>query len=382
MPPNSPDSPPICEEKKPKSPPKYAELDENNNAEKDIPIVDVERQIQVVDDSTQQWLILRKDIKWLNVIAITLLHLMALYGLLTVSYSQHKRTMTWAFVIVIFTGFGVTGGAHRLWTHRSYKANARMRVLLMICFITAGMNNLYHWVRDHRVHHKYSETDADPHNSRRGFFFSHVGWLMLKKHPDVKAKGQSIDMSDIVNDPVVAFCDRHNLLLRILTTLFTIGVPVYCWNEDWYHSFAFQLFRYVYDLNATWSVNSLAHIYGDKPYNRKIDPVENRLVSWLTFGEGWHNYHHTFPWDYRAAEIGGGRFNLTARVIEWFAGLGWASDLREPSPALVRRTIAHRGDGTHPCVLRQSSSTAGGGSSVADDVLDNLESAIGKSHFF
>lgn len=67
---------------------------------------------------------------------------------------------------------------------------------------------MYQWVRDHRVHHKYSETDADPHNSHRGFFFSHVGWLMLKKHPEVIKRGQQIDMSDIETDPVASFCER------------------------------------------------------------------------------------------------------------------------------------------------------------------------------
>ena len=69
-------------------------------------------------------------------------------------------------------------------------------------------NSLYNWVRDHRVHHKFSETHADPHNSNRGFFFAHCGWLMLKKHPEVLKKGQLIDMTDISDDPVIAFHER------------------------------------------------------------------------------------------------------------------------------------------------------------------------------
>ena len=94
----------------------------------------------------------------------------------------------------------MTAGAHRFWCHRAYKANLPLRIILMLCYVTAGQvchvinlpyaiktkvnflkNTLYDWVRDHRVHHKYSETDADPHNSNRGFFFAHVGWLMLQK---------------------------------------------------------------------------------------------------------------------------------------------------------------------------------------------------------
>jgi stearoyl-CoA desaturase (delta-9 desaturase) len=80
---------------------------------------------------------------------------------------------------------------------------------------------------------------------------------------------------------------------------------------------------------------------------RSIAPVENTFVSYVSFGEGWHNYHHVFPSDYRAAEIGGGRFNTTTSIINFFAKLGWAYDLKSPSDSLVNSTIANRGDGTH-----------------------------------
>lgn len=108
-------------------------------------------------------------------------------------------------VVGLIGGFGVTGGAHRLWSHKAYKAKTPLRIILMLCYCVAGQNSLYEWIRDHRIHHKYSETDADPHNSNRGFFFSHVGWLMLYKHPEVIKKGNQIDLSDIMADPVIQF---------------------------------------------------------------------------------------------------------------------------------------------------------------------------------
>lgn len=80
-------------------------------------------------------------------------------------------------------------------------------------------NTLYDWVRDHRVHHKYSETDADPHNSNRGFFFAHVGWLMLHKHPEVLKKGRAIDMSDVLADPVIQFHQKWVFEGKIITFL-------------------------------------------------------------------------------------------------------------------------------------------------------------------
>lgn len=88
-------------------------------------------------------------------------------------------------------------GNYMEWSQRVFKD--------VLILISRFQNTLYDWVRDHRVHHKYSETDADPHNSNRGFFFAHVGWLMLLKHPQVLKKGRAIDMSDVLADPVIQF---------------------------------------------------------------------------------------------------------------------------------------------------------------------------------
>uniref|UniRef100_A0A6P7H9J3 Acyl-CoA desaturase 4-like n=1 Tax=Diabrotica virgifera virgifera TaxID=50390 RepID=A0A6P7H9J3_DIAVI len=100
---------------------------------------------------------------------------------------------------------GITAGNHRLWAHRTYKAKLPLRIFLMLMQTTTIQNNIYVWARDHRLHHKYTDTAADPHNSNRGFFFSHVGWLLMKKNPEVKNKGKNIDMSDVAADPVVQF---------------------------------------------------------------------------------------------------------------------------------------------------------------------------------
>lgn len=112
------------------------------------------------------------------------------------------------WVTGLLSGYGITAGAHRLWAHKTYKAKLPLRILLMILQTFAFQNCIHEWVRDHRVHHKFTDTDADPHNAKRGLFFSHVGWLMVKKHPDVKEKGKSIDMSDIEADPVVMWQKR------------------------------------------------------------------------------------------------------------------------------------------------------------------------------
>ena len=147
------------------------------------------------------------EIVWRNVIIMSYLHLAAVYGLFLL---PSTRVLTWIWSLVCFLagGLGVTAGAHRLWSHRSYKATWFLRIMLMIMNCVGVQNDIYEWSRDHRVHHKFTETNADPHNAKRGFFFSHIGWLLVKKHPDVKELGKKVDMSDIEDDEIVMFQRR------------------------------------------------------------------------------------------------------------------------------------------------------------------------------
>ncbi|KAL6426391.1 hypothetical protein ACFW04_009109 [Cataglyphis niger] len=290
----------------------------------------------------------KTELKYWNAISIILLHTSMLYICYTFKWFEDFRTFIWMFIMGVIQAQGITAGAHRLWTHRAYKAKMPLRIILLICYCSAGQNNLYDWVRDHRMHHKYSDTDADPHNSNRGFFFSHVGWLMMKKHPDVIRKGRQINMSDILTDPVAAFgCKYFSILKPIFAFVLPIMVPVYGWNETWSRAFISQIIRYTVGLNCTWSVNSVAHIWGSKPYNTYINPTENRLVAFIALGEGWHNYHHMFPWDYKAAELGNYMFNFTTMFIDIFAKIGWAYDLKQPSEELVKTVVMKRNGRNH-----------------------------------
>ena len=146
---------------------------------------------------------------------------------------------------------GITAGAHRLWSHRAYKAKLPLRVMLMLLNCMALQNDIYVWCRDHRMHHKYSETDADPHNSNRGFFFAHMGWLMCKKHPEVIRKGNTIDFSDLLKDPVVRFQRQFYTPLALLFCfVMPTLVPVYAFNETvWNSLFTCAFLRYCYILH-------------------------------------------------------------------------------------------------------------------------------------
>ncbi|CAG2114252.1 unnamed protein product [Medioppia subpectinata] len=128
-------------------------------------------------------------IVWPMIWALTFAHLAALYGLYLMLFGDIRwQTYIWQNVIHLLTAPGVTAGAHRLWSHRSFKAKWPLRLYLMIAQTLSLQRDIYEWSADHRIHHKYSETDADPHNANRGFFYAHMGWLFVEKHPEVIKK--------------------------------------------------------------------------------------------------------------------------------------------------------------------------------------------------
>ncbi|XP_076672879.1 acyl-CoA Delta-9 desaturase-like isoform X2 [Andrena cerasifolii] len=265
------------------------------------------------------------------------------------SLSNNYTEEPYTFVLQVLCCIGITAGAHRLWAHKAYKAKWPLQVLLMILQTTAFEDAAIHWARDHRVHHKYSETNADPYNAKRGFFFAHVGWLLCRKHPDIKEKGKGIDISDLEKNPILAFQKRYyNVLMPLLCFVMPTVVPVLCWNETWSNAyFVPGILRYVLTLNVTWLVNSAAHLYGNKPYDKCINPSENVGVALVSYGEGWHNYHHVFPWDYKAAELGNYGFNVTTAFIDLFAKIGWAYDLKVVPKDIVQKRVERIGDGSH-----------------------------------
>jgi stearoyl-CoA desaturase (delta-9 desaturase) len=194
---------------------------------------------------------------WRNITLMLILHISAIYGIYIGVFRAKWETILFTYVISILSSIGVQAGTHRLWCHRSYKAKLPLRIFLAIFQTMALQNDIFEWSRDHRVHHKYSETDADPHNSKRGFFFSHIGWLLVKKHPDVIIKGKTVDMSDVLSDPVVRFQRSFYVPLVLLIWGFLpTYIPHALWGESlWNAYFYCVMFRYCMTVNLTWCVN-------------------------------------------------------------------------------------------------------------------------------
>ncbi|XP_061490662.1 stearoyl-CoA desaturase [Rhineura floridana] len=284
---------------------------------------------------------------WRNIVLMALLHISAVYAIWLIPAAK-PVTLVWVILCFILSGLGITAGAHRLWSHRSYKASLPLRIFLVIVNSMSFQNDIYEWARDHRVHHKFSETDADPHNASRGFFFSHIGWLLVRKHPDVKEKGQKLDLSDLKADKLVMFQRRYYKSSVVIMCFFLPAfVPWYYWGESFYNSFLLAaVLRYAAILNATWLVNSAAHMYGNRPYDQHINPRENRLVVLGALGEGFHNYHHTFPFDYSTSEFGW-QWNFTTAFIDLMCYLGLASDRKKVAKETILSRTIRTGDGSY-----------------------------------
>lgn len=278
------------------------------------------------------------EIVWYNVFVLALWHIGFLYAAtLLPSVSYTDLSLYWIFLWVL-TGLGITAGAHRLWAHRSYTAHPALQVFLMIMNSMAFQGSILEWARDHRTHHKGSESNSDPHNATRGFFFAHCGWVMVRKHRDVIASGKKLKLDDLHLDKIVAFQAQYYLPLAVACCY---GIPAlmgYCRGDTSTGFWIGGVFRHVFVLHMTWCVNSVAHLWGDHPYS-DIRPSENLFVSIGAMGEGWHNYHHKYPKDYATGEFGisSGQWNPTKLFIDACALLGLAWDRKRSSTAKMTR---------------------------------------------
>jgi len=265
-----------------------------------------------------------KHVNWLNV---TLILGIPLYGCIQAIWTPLRlQTALFAVVYYFWTGLGITAGYHRLWAHTSYSATLPLRIFLAAVGGGAVEGSIRWWSRDHRAHHRYTDTDKDPYSVRKGLAYSHIGWMIMKQNP--KRIGRT-DISDLNEDPVVVWQHRHYLKVVLLMGLiFPTLVCGLLWN-DWYGGFIYGgILRIFFVQQATFCVNSLAHWLGDQPFDDRNSPRDHVITAFVTLGEGYHNFHHEFPSDYRNA-IEWHQYDPTKWSIWVWKQLGLASNLKE-----------------------------------------------------
>lgn len=339
----------------------------NNNSKKKKKKSDSKRQSQqaadiklnidgeldnVIDNSKQYRFTLfgyrPSQIKWTNLIWLLFTHILTVYAYIYVSlYPVKALTVPWIVILGVAGGFGVSIGAHRLWAHRSFKAHWILRFILVLIETLSMNGGCYSYARDHRCHHKFVDTNGDPKNAKRGFFFAHIGWWMLKKHPDVLKMGKKLNHKDLDDEPLIVWQKKlYFPLFLLISVVFPTLIPYYLWNEDIVISFFMSaVLRTIVVVHHLFTVNSIAHIFGIRPYNRDIGPTESKITMYLSLGEGSHNYHHTFPMDYANCEKQWWEvFNPSTLCVDLCALVGLAWDLKKPSYQVVKGVVGRIGD--------------------------------------
>jgi stearoyl-CoA desaturase (delta-9 desaturase) len=233
------------------------------------------------------------EINWSTTLFLFLTPLIALYGVITCPFNW--KTYLLAFVTYYIAGIGITAGYHRLFSHRSYDAVLPVRIFLAILGTSAFEMSVIDWCNDHRAHHRYTDTDKDPYNVNKGFWWAHMGWLMFKRKEPVVS-----DVSDLRAQWFLRF--QHKFFLP-MSLFLGFGLPMliagYFWG-DWKGGLLISgVLSKVVMLQCTFCINSLAHYLGEATYSDLRSPRDSPITSLVTFGEGYHNFHHEFPYDYR-----------------------------------------------------------------------------------
>jgi stearoyl-CoA desaturase (delta-9 desaturase) len=202
-----------------------------------------------------------------------------------------------------FTTLGITVGFHRMFTHRALQGGGVVRFILAVGGSMSGQGPLLEWCAVHRQHHKHSDRDGDPHSPHlhgggflgmfKGMIHSHVGWLFIDE-----PKGVATAVPDLVKDPILSFVDRWFWLLMPLGWIIP-GAIAGLITKSWMGAFSGfiwgGLVRTFLLHHATWSINSVCHVWGTRPFRSPDHSRNNVICGLLAFGEGWHNNHHAFP---------------------------------------------------------------------------------------
>ncbi|MGF1687904.1 fatty acid desaturase [Photobacterium japonica] len=282
---------------------------------------------------------------WLNVVLFTTTMAIALIG--TPLYAWHVGVdgaqIMMLLVAFTFCGMSITAGYHRLWSHKAYEANKPMRAIFAIGGAFALQNSILHWSSDHRIHHRHVDNnDKDPYSAKKGFFYSHIGW-MLRDYQASRYSDYS-NCRDLQKDPIVMWQHNYYVPLAVATN---VGIPLVfglLHGDVWGALLLVGVLRLVLSHHTTFFINSLAHIWGSQPYTDNNTARDNGFLALLTFGEGYHNYHHIFENDYRNG-IRWWQFDPTKWLIKSCAWMGMAKNLRtspEDKVEKARATMLHQ----------------------------------------
>jgi stearoyl-CoA desaturase (delta-9 desaturase) len=245
-----------------------------------------------------------------------------------------------------FTCLGVTVGFHRYFTHGAFKANRALRIALAMTGSMAMQGQIIGWVADHRRHHAYADREGDPHSPwlfgtsavalAKGFWHAHMGWMFRRELTNAARFAP-----DLLTDPDVQRVNRWFPALTAVTLLAPAvlgGLITWSWWGALTAFFWAGLVRVAALHHVTWSVNSICHMIGDRPFEARDKSANFWPLAILSMGESWHNSHHADPTCARHG-VRRGQIDVSARLIRIFEQLGWVTDVRWPRPERLARKL-------------------------------------------
>ncbi len=253
--------------------------------------------------------------------------------------------LSWGWIIFfvlscVLPSMSITGGYHRLYSHRSYEAKPWLRLFYAICGATSFQGSILRWTIDHRQHHRATDTESDPHNINQGFFHAHMGWLFWK--------GAEIDYNklprDLASDPIVMWQDKYYLPLAIGVGLILPGFIGKFFFGSFLGGMCYGGFmRAVISQHFTFFINSACHYFGTRPYDVHATARDSVVMAFLAFGEGYHNFHHRFETDFR----NGIRWYHWDPTKWWITAMSWfgvTSKMRVTSEETILKARLEAGE--------------------------------------
>ena len=264
-----------------------------------------------------------EKINWVTSIPFLLFHAVPFLAFFT---GVSRRAVVLAVVLYFVRMFAITAGYHRYFAHRSYRTNRAMQFLLAFVGTTAVQQGPLWWASHHRSHHRYSDIEGDIHSPQKGFWWSHVGWILSDKYNETDLDA----VKDLAAYPELRFLDRFDLVGP--WTLGAFCLLIGGWSGLLIGFFASTIVLW----HATFTINSLSHTFGTRRYATSDTSRNNPLLALLTLGEGWHNNHHHFQASARQGFFWW-ELDISWCVLRVLGLFRLVRELRQPSAAVLAR---------------------------------------------
>jgi stearoyl-CoA desaturase (delta-9 desaturase) len=280
---------------------------------------------------------------WLVSLPFYAVHVVAVVGVALVGFSWQGLALAVALYYVRM--FGVTGGYHRYFSHRTYRTSRAFQLVLAVLAQSSVQKGALWWAAHHRDHHKYSDTPKDPLSYRDyGFWYSHVGWILSSETEETDFSR----ISDLARYPELRWLNKWHVVPGVVlaVALFLIGG----WSALVWGFFVSTTLLW----HGTFTINSLSHIWGRRRYSTTDDSKNNPVLAIVTMGEGWHNNHHYYPRSVRQG-FHWWQVDMTYYVLRALSAVGIVWDLHLPSQKVIDGDLAVK----KPARVREASAADG-----------------------